>query len=125
MQQTPLSASIEPEPWLRGTFQEIPAVPRAVLHALGLAKEDLRKWCGELTQKELHERPFGLPSVAFQLRHIARSVDRLLTYAESGELSLDQIALLKSESDDSGTSEELYGELDSALKRALGRIKEF
>src|SRR5260221_13774757 len=105
MQQTPLSASIEPEPWLRGTFQEIPAVPRGVLHALGLAKEDLRKWCGELTQKELHERPFGLPSVAFQLRHIARSVDRLLTYAESGELSLDQIALPKSESDDSGTSE--------------------
>jgi hypothetical protein len=48
-----------------------------------------------------------------------------MTYAESGELSLEQIALLKSESEDSGTSEELYGELDSALKRALGRIKEF
>jgi len=107
MQQTPLSASIEPEPWLRGTFQEIPAVPRAVLHALGLAKEDLRKWCGELTQKELHERPFGLPSVGFQMRHMVRSLDRLLTYAEGRQLDDEQLVLLKSEMEDSGRREDL------------------
>jgi hypothetical protein len=32
-----------PEPWLRGTLADVPAVPRAVLHALELAKEDLWK----------------------------------------------------------------------------------
>ena len=30
-----------PEPWLRGTLAEVPAMQRAVLHALELAKEDL------------------------------------------------------------------------------------
>src|SRR6202022_3412149 len=28
-----------PEPWLRGTLQKVPAVPRAVMHALKLAGE--------------------------------------------------------------------------------------
>jgi hypothetical protein len=35
-----------PEPWLRGTLTEISAVPRAVLHALELARIDLTHWCG-------------------------------------------------------------------------------
>jgi hypothetical protein len=35
-----------PEPWLRGTLQEVPALQRAVLHALELAREDLERWCG-------------------------------------------------------------------------------
>jgi hypothetical protein len=86
-----------PEPWLRGTLAEVPAVARAVLHALQLAKEDLEKWCGSLTPEEMNARPAALPPVAFHLRHIARSVDRLLTYAERGELTVEQIAALKSE----------------------------
>ncbi|MFI5097745.1 MAG: hypothetical protein ACHQT6_07200 [Candidatus Acidiferrales bacterium] len=32
-----------PEPWLRGTRTDVPAVPRAVLHALDLAQEDLSR----------------------------------------------------------------------------------
>jgi len=30
-----------PEPWLRGTLTDVPALQRAVLHALELAREDL------------------------------------------------------------------------------------
>jgi hypothetical protein len=71
-----------PEPWLRGTFREVPVVLRAVLHALQLAKEDVNKFAGGLTTEELHASPFGIPSVAFHLRHIARSIDRLLTHGE-------------------------------------------
>src|ERR1700678_77352 len=74
-----------PEPWLRGSLPEVRSVPRAVLHALELASEDLRRWCGNLTEEELNRRPDGIPSVAFHLKHIARGVDRLLTYAE-GEI---------------------------------------
>jgi hypothetical protein len=58
-------AESKPEPWLRGGRGDIPAVPRAVIHALELAAEDLRKWCGDLSEEELHARPAGLPSVAF------------------------------------------------------------
>ena len=50
----------QPEPWLRGTLTDIPAVPRAVLHALELAQEDLTKWCGHLHDDELNARPAGL-----------------------------------------------------------------
>ena len=74
------------EPWLRGTLQEIPAVQRAVVHALQLAGEDLQRWCGGLSDEQINARPGGLPPVAFHLRHIARSLDRLLTYAEGKDL---------------------------------------
>ena len=50
-----------PEPWLRGTLTEVPAVQRAVLHALELAEEDLRRWCGGLTEEEINFSPSRLP----------------------------------------------------------------
>jgi hypothetical protein len=37
-----------------------------------------------LAADEIHKQPEGLASMAFQLRHIAGSIDRLLTYAEAG-----------------------------------------
>src|SRR6202162_3605279 len=86
-----------PEPWLRGTLTEVPAVQRAVLHALELAEEDLKRWCGDLSDEEMNARPFGLAPVAFHLRHIARSLDRLLTYAEGGALSGAQMDALGGE----------------------------
>ena len=112
-----------PEPWLRGTKTEIPAVPRAVLHALELAHEDLQKWCGELTGEELNSRPAGLPPVAFHLRHIARSLDRLLTYAEGRRLSEEQFAKLKSEMEPGATRDSLFAELTTALKTSSERIR--
>ena len=58
------------EPWLRGTLTDVPVLQRALLHSLEMAQEDIAKWCGGLDDREFHARPFGLPSVAFQLRHI-------------------------------------------------------
>src|SRR6266436_915367 len=63
-----------PEPWLRGTLAEVPVVGRGVLHALELAWEDANKWCGGLSDIQIHSRPAGLPSMAFHLRHIAGSL---------------------------------------------------
>jgi uncharacterized damage-inducible protein DinB len=112
-----------PEPWLRGTMTEISAVPRAVLHALELAGEDLQKWCGSLTNAELNARPAGLAPVAFHLRHVARSLDRLLTYAEGAPLTLDQLAALKDEGAPSDGREMLFAELSSALARSAARVR--
>ncbi len=112
-----------PEPWLHGTKTEISAVPRAVLHALELAQEDLQKWCGELTAQELNLRPAGLPPVAFHLRHIARSLDRLLTYAEGHRLNEEQLAKLKSEMEPGATHDSLFVELNAALKASSERIR--
>ena len=46
-----------PEPWLRGTNADAPSVHRAVLHALELASEDLQRWCGQLNDEQLNQRP--------------------------------------------------------------------
>src|ERR1035438_2632540 len=93
MSTSPMSAPYV-EPWLRGTHTDVPAVGRAVLHALDLALDDLTKWTEGLTDAEVHSQPLGLPTVAFHLRHIARSTDRLLSYAEGNQLSSEQLAAL-------------------------------
>jgi uncharacterized damage-inducible protein DinB len=114
-----------PEPWLRGTWAETPAVPRAVLHALELAKEDLEHCCGPLSDAELNARPAGIASVGFHLRHIARSIDRLLTYAEGKQLNATQIAEMKSEPDTGASHKELFAEFESALRKGMERIRAF
>src|SRR5947209_477651 len=115
----------QPEPWLRGTLKDVPPVQRAVLHALELAQEDLDRWCGSLNDEQLNARPDGIAPVAFHLRHIARSLDRLLTYAEGRQLSLDQIALLKSELDPGTTRSQLFAELTEALAAGARRVRSF
>ncbi len=111
-----------PEPWLRGTLMHVDPVQRAVLHALELAKEDLEKWCGDLSDEELNARSGDVAPVAFHLRHIPRSTDRLLTYAENRSLSPEQIAVMKQELDPGGTRETLFAELNKDLETAAERI---
>ncbi|MGA8408212.1 MAG: DinB family protein [Candidatus Acidiferrales bacterium] len=113
-----------PEPWLRGTLTEIPAVPRAVLHALELAQEDLTRWCATLSDEQLNARPAKIAPVAFHIRHIARSVERLLTYAEGKDLSAEQLAALQSEIEPGATSRDLFAELKATLAECATRISQ-
>jgi uncharacterized damage-inducible protein DinB len=110
------------EPWLRGTRSEIAPVERAVLHSLEMAREDVAKWCSGLSEEELHTWPDQLASPAFHLRHIVRSLDRLLTYGEGGALSAAQMQALASEKDAQASKEELFQEFTSGLQSAEGRV---
>ncbi|MGB8325755.1 MAG: DinB family protein [Candidatus Acidiferrum sp.] len=112
-----------PEPWLRETLTDVEPVARGVLHALELAKEDLRKWCGALSDEQLNRRPGGLASVAFQLRHISRSLDRLLTYAEGSALNEEQLHALRTEMEEGVTRAELFGKVEAALERSARRVR--
>jgi uncharacterized damage-inducible protein DinB len=96
-----------------------------VLHALELAREDLERWCDGLTDDELNQRPGGIAPVAFHLRHIARSMDRLLTYAEGRQLSPEQMAVMKTEMDPGATRNELLAELVVAFTKSTKRIRNF
>jgi uncharacterized damage-inducible protein DinB len=116
------------EPWLRGTHAEVPAVARAVLHAFDLALDDLTKWTEGLTDLEIHTLPMGLPPVGFHLRHIARSVDRLLTYAEGNQLSTAQLASLRAEEvgprhDERETLAALLTEVEASFANAAERVR--
>ena len=111
------------EPWMRGTHTDVPAVGRAVLHALELALEDLKKWTSDLTDTEIHSQPHGLMPVARHLRHIARSTDRILTYAEGSQLSDEQLKALKSESDGEETMAAPLAEVEASFRNAAERIR--
>ena len=111
------------EPWLRGTLGEVDSVRRGVLHALELAREDVGRWAGGLTDEELEDRPSGLPSVGFQMRHMVRSLDRLLTYAEGRQLSGEQLEGLKNEIEGSGSRAALFAEFEAGMASAMGRVR--
>jgi len=111
------------EPWLRGTHTEIPAAGRAVLYALDLALEDLAKWTAGLTDDEVHSQPLGLTAVAFHLRHLARSTDRLLSYAEGKQLSTEQLAALKAEQTGEETLAVLLAEVEASFLNAAEQIR--
>jgi len=111
------------EPWLRGTHAEVPAVGRAVLHALDLALDDITKWTAGLTDAEVHSLPLGLPSIAFHLRHVARSTDRLLTYAEGSQLTAEQLAALKAEQGGEETLAALLAEVEASFSNAADRVR--
>ncbi|HEY4899347.1 MAG TPA: DinB family protein [Terriglobales bacterium] len=113
----------QPEPWLRGTLTDTPAVLRAVLHALQAAEEDLVSRCETLTNEEINARPSGLPSVAFHLKHIAGSLDRLLTYAEGRDLTDQQMLALKSEANPAPATDQLFLEFSAALKTSADRVR--
>jgi DinB superfamily len=110
------------EPWLRGTLTEVDAVRRQVLHALELAAEDVSRWCAGLSDAEMNARPFGVASVAFHLRHIARSLDRLLTYAEGRALSGEQMDGLHSEMGEGASAEVVLDAMQMGLSEARRRV---
>jgi uncharacterized damage-inducible protein DinB len=100
-------------------------VLRAVLHALEQVREDAERWCEPFSDDELNMRALGLPPLAWQLRHIVRSIDRLITYAEGRPLDLVQLAALKAESEPGASRQELFTELFSSLETAGARILKF
>jgi uncharacterized damage-inducible protein DinB len=96
-----------------------------VLHALELAQEDLARWCSELSDEELATTIGEIPSVGFQLRHIARGVDRLLSYAEGKQLSAEQMRDLQAETAAGIERELLFAELRATLQDAEKRVRTF
>ncbi len=113
------------EPWLRGTLTDVDAVRRQVLHALELAGEDAERWCAKLSDEAMAARPLGLASVCFHLRHLVRSLDRLLTYAEGRSLTPGQLELLAGELDCEASSGEVMRDFRAGLERAAARVRAF
>ena len=118
-------ASPQPEPWLRGTHGELDPVVRQFVHSMEQVEEDADRWCAELSDAEVNARPMDLLPVAFHLRHMVRSLDRLLSYAEGTQLDATQIAALKSETDAGATTADVLHELRSGLAEAKRRAQEF
>jgi uncharacterized damage-inducible protein DinB len=110
------------EPWLRGAQTDLPPIQRALVHSLQMAEEDIMRWCGNFDDREMHIRPMELPSIAFQICHIARSLDRFCTYAEGRALTREQLAALASEMDGTGTRHAIFKEFEESLEATKLRL---
>jgi len=111
------------EPWLRGTRTEIPAVVRAVLHAIDLALENIAESTAGLSDEQIEARPYGVASIGFHIRHLTGALDRSLTYASGSGLSEEQFAMLALEKTSQSEGRDLLlSRLRASAKRAEERL---
>lgn len=88
-----------PEVWMRGPVDGYPPELQPVVHALLQVREEVEAHTADLTPAQLWARPAGIASIGFHLRHLAGSLDRLLTYARAEPLTPGQMAFLQSEAE--------------------------
>jgi uncharacterized damage-inducible protein DinB len=121
---TKLSA---PEPWLNGPVPDVPPLLMPAAHALLHAREEAARALDDLTTDEIWIKPGGAASVGFHLRHLAGSLDRLLTYARGGMLSEQQRNEMKIEGVP-GTppmsADAIVEAVNTAVDRALAQIRQ-
>lgn len=87
------------EAWMEGTIEGVSLLLMPAAHALVQAVRDIAQAADGLTIEEVWVKPNGAASVGFHLRHVAGSVDRLLTYARGENLTPEQFAELAAEGD--------------------------
>jgi uncharacterized damage-inducible protein DinB len=115
--------STPPEAWLRGPIAGIDPYLMPAAHALVQASEDLARAAGALTPAELWIQPGGAASIGFHLKHIAGSIDRLLTYARGESLSQEQRAALAAEGSPDTPPEEAAALIALAQGAIVGAIE--
>jgi len=120
-----MTAPSTPEVWLRGPVSGVPAALQPVAHALLQAVEDAERLAADLEPDVLWTRPGGAASVGFHLRHMAGSLDRLMTYARGEPLSEAQRAALTEEQDHTPDVEAaaLLARLRATVERALEQLR--
>jgi uncharacterized damage-inducible protein DinB len=114
----------QPERWLRGPVEGVPALLQPAAHALLQTLDDVESAARDLTNDQLWRTPGGASSIGFHLMHLSGSTDRLLTYARGEMLSDAQKAAARAESNppvvDAAT---LLADLRRAFDAALAQLK--
>ncbi len=113
----------EIEAWLRGPVEGVDPLLAPVLYAFQQAREDLARHTEGLTSEQLWARPYGLGPAGFHLRHIAGSVDRLMTYAQGRQLSEEQLTAARTEMEPGAGREELLAGMERAFQAAEAVVR--
>ena len=113
------------EPWLRGPIEGIPPALMPIAHSLVQVMEDLPRVVEGLTREQLYATPGGAASIAFHLKHLPGSLDRLYTYARGEKLTEEQFARIKKEKEpDDRPLDELVSDAMKMLEKAIQQLKE-
>jgi uncharacterized damage-inducible protein DinB len=112
---------MQTEAWLRGAVAGVIAELTPAAHMLIQSEDELDQATAGLTNEQLWATPGNAASPGFHLRHIAGSIDRLLTYARGSALNEQQRAALASEKeiDPAATRDSLLEEARAAIHSAL------
>jgi len=115
-----------PEAWLRGPIDGVDAYLQPAAHALVQAREDIGVATSGVSLEQLWLRPNGAASLGYHLRHMAGSLDRLLTYARGAQLDDRQHAALRNEGEPSDPPEDVsnvVAHTRSAIDAALVQMR--
>src|SRR5690606_2747784 len=117
--------STDPEFWLSGPVEGVPALLQPVAHALLQVNREIQEIMEDFPENRLWERPGGVASAAFHLEHIPGVIDRLKTYAEGNLLNEIQMEYLKQEGFErkDKTKEVLCKKLEVKIKETINWIK--
>jgi hypothetical protein len=118
-----MSAPARPEVWLRGPLPGIDPMLMPVAHALVQAREDIAAAAAGASDADLWARPGGAASAGFHLRHLAGSLERLLTYARGEKLSASQLGALMREGELCADADPLVAEAQAGIDRALVQLQ--
>jgi uncharacterized damage-inducible protein DinB len=115
-----------PEVWLRGPLPAVSPLLQPVAHALLQAREEVTEFMANFPAEKLAERPLGLASVGFHLRHLTGVLDRTFTYARGEALSEIQLAYLAAEGQPPthpGAVQELVQAFARQVDRSLAQLE--
>src|SRR5436309_5018391 len=115
----------QPEVWLRGPLPDYIDELQPVAHSLLQVREELAR-ARSLPAARLWTRPGGAASIAFHLKHLAGSLDRLLTYASGKQLSVLQRQALADEESGGVPTERadiLVRAAQAAIDSALNQVR--
>ena len=113
-----MEVSKEPEPWLRGPLVGVPSHVMPVFFSFAQVREDLASHTAGLTRDQLWRPISGKHSLGFHLKHIAGSVDRLVTYLTGSQLSSEQLDFLRHEHTPDSELPPLLAQVNDSLQAA-------
>jgi uncharacterized damage-inducible protein DinB len=117
---------MNPEYWLRGPVENIPALLQPVAHALLQARSEVQHAMQDFPNEKLWIKPGGTASVGFHLQHLTGVIDRLLSYAKGEQLSNTQTEYLSAEGKEDGAinTEQLLIAFSKQIDRALLQLRQ-
>ena len=115
----------EPEVWLRGPIEGVPAHLQPVAHSLLQSREEVGRILPGMSAEQIWYRDGDAASVGFHVLHAMGSLDRLFTYARGEGLSEAQRQALAEESQPNPgqTRDDLLKGFDAAVQRALEQLR--
>jgi uncharacterized damage-inducible protein DinB len=113
------------EVWQRGPLPGITSLLQPAAHAILQCREEVQRILENFPETLLWQKPAGVASVGFHLKHIPGVLDRLFTYAKGEMLSGAQMEYLSGETKDDHetTLSKLLDHFNRQVDKAIDQLQ--